>query len=86
MSEASEPRPFRVRARHQDDHHGRVVIEDTFEAAAIAYVEHLPHASGDPSEVSVVVHDLRSGREHCFRIDLDGGDAAPCEATNNSHP
>jgi hypothetical protein len=78
VTETAEQRPFRVRARHEDEHHGRVVIEDTFEAAAIAYVEHLPHASGDPSQISVVVQDLQSGHEHCFRIALDGGDAAPC--------
>jgi hypothetical protein len=77
MPQAAETRRFSVRARHVDAHHARVVEEPSFEAAAVAYVEDL-HPPGDAQEISVIVRDIDSGREHCFRIDLDSGDAAPC--------
>lgn len=63
-------RQFKVRGRHEDGHHGRVVRERTFEAAAIAYVEHLHLRAGDPSTVGVIVHDLASGHEHSFTIQV----------------
>ena len=70
---ANAIRRFRVRARHEDFHHGRVMAEPSFEAAAIAYVEHLPLRADDRSEVSVIVHDVESGQEHSFVVHLDGG-------------
>ncbi len=71
-------REFRVHARHIDRHHGHVVNETSFEAAAVAYLEDYPQAPDDDHEVSVVVHELASGHEHCFRVDLDTGETAPC--------
>lgn len=76
---ADAVRPFRVRARHADGHHGRLVSETSFEAAAIAYVEDVHPATEDGDTVGVVVRDLASGQEHCFWIDLDTGQAAPCD-------
>ena len=74
MSEtATTLRPFRVRARHEDGHHGRVVSEASFEAAAIAYVEHLHLRVDDPSDIGVVVQDLASGHEHSFTIHVETG-------------
>jgi len=70
-------RRFRVRACQPDDHHGCVVSEQSFEAAAVAYLENRSVFAED-GEVSVVVHDLDSGYEHCFRIDLATGETAPC--------
>jgi hypothetical protein len=78
MTQAADPsRRFRVHARHLDRNHARVVEERSFEAAAVAYVEDLAPATAD-GEVSIVVHDLASGHEHCFRIDLDSGETAVC--------
>ena len=77
MSKVTEPRRFSVHARHVDIHHARVVEEASFEAAAVAYVEDL-HDMGDTHEIAVIVQDLGTGHEHCFRIDLDSGDTAPC--------
>lgn len=74
---ATSPRRFKVRARHEDGHHGRILDEPSFEAAAIAYAEHLPLRIGDPSSVAVVVHELSSGHEHSFTIHLDTGEATP---------
>ncbi len=77
MPQASEPRRFSVHARHVEAHHARVLEERSFEAAAVAYVEDL-HAVGGEHEISVIVRELDSGHEHCFRIDLDSGDTAAC--------
>lgn len=71
-------RRFSVCARHVGLHYARLVEESSFEAAAVAYVEDFgPDVTGD-ADISVIVRDVDSGREHCFRIDLDTGDAAPC--------
>jgi Family of unknown function (DUF5961) len=71
-------RRFSVRARHLDAHHARLLSEATFEAAAIAYVEDLLAASPAEAELSVIVRDVVSGHEHCFRLDLATGGTAPC--------
>ena len=75
---ASKTKEFRVRARHIDHHHGRLVREASFEAAAVAYLEDFPHAPDDGQEVSVIVHEVASGHEHCFRVDLETGETEPC--------
>ena len=72
-------RRFRVRARHADGQHGRLVSEASFEAAAIAYVEDVHPVTEEGDTVGVIVRDLESGHEHCFWIDLDTGQAAPCD-------
>jgi hypothetical protein len=56
------------------------VEEASFEAAAIAYLEHfdLSTAIDDEHEVRVIVQDVGTGHEHCFRVDLDSGETAPC--------
>ena len=77
MPQALGPRRFSVHARHVDAHHARTLEERSFEAAAVAYVEDF-HALGGAHEISVIVRELDSGHEHCFRIDLDSGEAAPC--------
>ncbi len=77
MSNATADHRYRVHARHLDMHHARTVSEQSFEAAAVAYVEDL-HALGDEHEISVIVRDIESGHEHCFRLNLDTGDAALC--------
>ena len=70
-------RLFRVHARHIDGHHARTVSERSFEAAAVAYVEDL-HPPGEETEISVIVHEIDTGREHCFRIDVETGETAAC--------
>ena len=77
MPQAANDRLFSVHARHLDSHHARTVSERSFEAAAVAYVEDL-HVVGEAEEISVIVRDVASGHEHCFRIDVGTGDAAPC--------
>jgi hypothetical protein len=77
MPAATDIRRFSVHARHVGAHHARVLAERTFEAAAVAYVEDL-HGVGDEPEISVIVREVDTGHEHCFRIDLNSGEAAPC--------
>ena len=75
----TEPdRRFGVHARHLDRHHVRMVSEPSFEAAAVAYVEHLSPPIDNEAEVSVIVRDLESGEEHCFRVDLSSGETEAC--------
>jgi len=71
-------RPFRVHARHVERHHARVINETTFEAAVIAYVEDFGGVPAEGTEVSIIVHDVESGHEHCFRVDLETGETTPC--------
>jgi hypothetical protein len=66
-------RRFSVYARHIGLHHTRVIAENSFQAAAVAYVEDQPHDLVDQNDVHVIVCDLDTGQEHCFRIHLDVG-------------
>lgn len=75
---AGEIRQFSVRARHVGSHHARVLEETSFEAAAVAYVEDLHPLVGDDREIGVIVHEVGTGRERCFQIDLESGQTAPC--------
>ena len=73
-------RRFRVHARHIDRHHARFVEDVSFEAAAVAYLEgfDLSAAPGDDHEIRVIVHEVGTSHEHCFRIDLESGEPVPC--------
>jgi Family of unknown function (DUF5961) len=71
-------RNFRVHARHVDRHHARLVTETSFEAAAVAYLDDYPQMPDDEPAVSIVVHELATGHEHCFRVDFDTGEMASC--------
>jgi hypothetical protein len=78
LKHAGESRQFRVHARHVDSHHARVLEETSFEAAAVAYVEEFHPPMTDRGEISVIVREIGTGHEHCFRIDLDSGAATSC--------
>ena len=79
---AQDARRFSVHARHVDRHYARVVEESSFEAAAVAYIEHFSpvfSVEDDADQaISVVVRDLGSGHEHCFTIDLESGETTAC--------
>ena len=77
MAQTQDTRRFAVHARHVDAHHARTLEERSFEAAAVAYVEDL-HDLGAEHEISVIVREIDSGHEHCFRIDLETGETASC--------
>jgi hypothetical protein len=71
-------REFRVHACHIDSHYARHVMETSFEAAAVAYVEHHPYAADEDHEIRVLVREVSSGHEHCFKIDLETGETKSC--------
>ncbi len=73
-----EVRRFSVHARDLDSHHARILEETSFEAAAVAYVEDLHPPIGEDREIRVIVRETGTGHEHCFLIDLESGDTAPC--------
>jgi len=66
---------YSVRPR---DSHSPVLVfdEPSAEAAAAAFFE--GWAPPDDEELAVIVREVDSGREHCFRIDDDTGRAQPC--------
>ncbi len=74
----AETRSFSVHARHVNPHDARIVQEASFEAAAVAYAEDLHVAPDDGDEVSLIVRDLETGHEHCFKVDLASGETAAC--------
>ena len=79
MSQATgETRQFNVHARHLDSHHARTLEEASFEAAAVAYVEDF-HPPVDGDEITLIVREVGTGRQHCFRIDLGTGETGPCD-------
>jgi Family of unknown function (DUF5961) len=47
--------------------------EPSFEAAAVAYVEDLHELPANTGELSIIVHDVESGHEHSFTVDLERG-------------
>ena len=78
MTQATaKTRTFRVHARHIDAHHARTLEEPSFEAAAVAYFEDL-HDLPSEGELSVIVQEVETGHQHCFRLDLESGDTSPC--------
>lgn len=70
---------YRVHARDDDRSHGHAVNAASFEEAAVAFVELWRPPVDTDNEVSVIVREAESGVELCYRIDLDGGDATPCQ-------
>lgn len=70
-------RQFSVYARPRDHHHARVVQEASFEAAAVAYLEGFHSPMGDGLDITVIVREIGTDHEHCFKIDL-AGDISAC--------
>jgi hypothetical protein len=71
-----EPRRFSVYTRDLGIDHARMVEASSVESAAVAYIEHLHGAPAE--EISIVVRDVETGHDHCFRIDLTTGDTTAC--------
>jgi hypothetical protein len=78
MPNAANDRDFRVHARHVSVQHAHIVSEGSFEAAAVAYMEDYPHEISATAEISILVQEVASGQEHCFRVDIDTGETQPC--------
>ena len=78
MTTTATIRRFRVRDGHLDRHHAVFVEETSFEAAVVAFVEDHPASAETGDEMRVIVHDVASGHEHCFLVDLSTGETASC--------
>ena len=79
MSAAAETRRFLVHPAH-DRAEGHVVADATdFQDAAVAFVERWSPAPDAEGDVQLIVCDCETGRTECFCIDLDSGEAAPCD-------
>ncbi|MDP1618656.1 DUF5961 family protein [Phenylobacterium sp.] len=71
-------REYCVHLAQADRQAARRLTECSFEAAALAYVEDMHLPDDADGEVSLVVQDMESGHEHCFRVDLDNGETSAC--------
>jgi hypothetical protein len=81
MTEVAESnRRFSVHMRETDMRHACIVEETSFEAAAVAYIEGFSLDLDCEHQISIIVRDLETGREHCFKVDLDK--VAPCGQTS----
>jgi hypothetical protein len=69
-------RAFHVRLREGGAHGGLVVQEASFEAAAFAFAE----AWTPDDALAVIVCEVDTGHERCFRLDLGAGKTAAGEA------
>lgn len=58
--------------------HGHVIEASSFEAAAVGYAElYFPPVDAG-NDVRLFVADMEGGREHCFVINLEDGQAETC--------
>ena len=78
MTQISADRAFCVHALDDTRNHAHEVRGASFEEAALAFVEDWHPRPDEEGDVSLIVRDQQTGREQCFRIDLDSGQAAPC--------
>lgn len=75
-----DPRRFTVHEASEDRARGRTVEAVSFEDAALAFLEHWhPAAMPDREDVTLIVTECDTGREHCLRLDPGTGDSAPCD-------
>ena len=75
----TELRRFAVHAAHEDRGREHTVEGASFEDAAVAFVETWHPTVDAEGDVQVIVTDCETGRQHCLRIDVDTGEAAPCD-------
>ena len=75
---AASERTCHVHARHEGRAHSHRVEAESFEEAAIGFVELWHPAQTEEGAVSVLVAEGESGAEHCFTVHPDEGAASPC--------
>lgn len=79
MNSPSPTRAYRVHALDEAASHAHSIDGASFEDAALSFIEDWHPAPDDDGDVTVIVRDQETGREQCFRIDLDTGETAPCQ-------
>jgi len=76
---AATTRRFAVHEASEDRARGHTVEAASFEDAAFEFLEAWRPAADPDGDVTLVVTDCETGREHCLRIDADTGETAPCD-------
>lgn len=74
---AEPQQPYLVRLRAGGGQ--REIAASSFEEAALGYLEAAHPPADEDGELAVIVRERDSGREQCFRVDLAGGGAEPCD-------
>jgi hypothetical protein len=78
-AEARMTRRFSVHGVDEAPSRSAMVEGLNFEDAALAFVE-LRHLEPDGDrEVSLMVEDCETGERQCFEVDLETGEAGPCD-------
>lgn len=75
----SSLRQFAVHAAHENRDQGHHVEGESFEAAAVAFVDAWHPTVDAEGDVAVIVREADSGHEQCFRIDVETGETRPCD-------
>jgi len=73
-------RRFAVHPAAEDRARERAVEAESFEDAALAFLEQWsPEAGAEGEDVALIVTDCENGRACCLRVDAGTGEAAPCD-------
>lgn len=72
-------RRFAVHEASEDPARGHAVEAVSFEDAALEFLEAWHPQTDADGDVTLVVTDCETGREHCLRIDAGTGETAPCD-------
>lgn len=72
-------RRFAVHEASEDRARGHAVEAFSFEEAALEFLDAWRPAADHHGDVTLVVTDCETGREHCLRVDVDTGQSAPCD-------
>lgn len=75
----SPSRRFAVHEASEDRARGHAVEAASFEDAALEFLEAWHPQADDHGDVTLVVTDCETGREHCLRVDTGTGETAPCD-------
>ena len=71
-------RSFSVHGRDEAPSRGRRVEALNFQDAALAFLDAY-HPEAEGPELAVMVEDCETGERQCFCVDLERGDAEPCD-------
>jgi hypothetical protein len=71
-------RQFTARVQTESRQHTYAVEGASFEDAVFEFVDCRRPQADEAGEVAVLVTDSQTGEQHCFRLDLDSGEAERC--------
>ena len=71
-------RSFSVHGRDEAPSRSRRVEALNFQDAALAFLDAF-HPEAEGPELALMVEDCETGERQCFCVDLESGDAAPCD-------